>query len=99
MISKFKKKPMIVEAVKLESTPKSIREVLGFKGAPVVTNCNAASDAFEGYCNQCIKDGGIKIVTLEGVMLASFGDYVIHGIQGEFYPCKPDIFHQTYDPV
>lgn len=45
-------------------------------------------------------DGGtIEIITLEGRMEASPGDYVIRGVQGEFYPCKPDIFEATYEPV
>lgn len=41
----------------------------------------------------------ILITTLEGVMRASNGDYIIKGVQGEFYPCKPDIFVATYDEV
>ena len=41
----------------------------------------------------------VEIPTLEGTMVASLGDYIIRGIQGEFYPCKPDIFHETYEPV
>lgn len=44
-------------------------------------------------------DGFIFIHTLEGNMLVSEGDYVIKGVQGEFYPCKPDIFEQTYEKV
>lgn len=40
-----------------------------------------------------------EIVTLEGVMQASEGDYIIKGVQGEFYPCKPDIFYATYEEV
>ena len=43
--------------------------------------------------------GALLIVTLEGVMSASPGDYIIRGVQGEFYPCKPDIFHSTYEHV
>ena len=39
----------------------------------------------------------IEIKTLEGVITASAGDYIIKGIKGEFYPCKPDIFEQTYE--
>jgi len=39
------------------------------------------------------------IKTLEGVMLASVGDYIITGVNGEQYPCKPDIFEKTYEPV
>jgi hypothetical protein len=42
---------------------------------------------------------GIAIETLEGVMVASPGDWIIRGVQGEFYPCKPDIFEATYEPV
>lgn len=41
----------------------------------------------------------IIIPTLEGDMTASPGDYIIKGVKGEFYPCKPDIFEQTYDEV
>lgn len=44
-------------------------------------------------------DKPIKIETLESVMLASPGDYIITGINGEKYPCKPDIFEKTYAPV
>lgn len=43
------------------------------------------------------EDNEIYIYTLEGVHLASIGDYIIKGIKGEFYPCKPDIFEQTYE--
>lgn len=43
--------------------------------------------------------GGIFIRTLEGEMHVSAGDWIIRGIQGEFYPCKPDIFAATYEPV
>lgn len=44
-------------------------------------------------------DGGVKIPTLEGTMIANTGDYIIKGINGEFYPCKPDIFKKTYELV
>lgn len=42
---------------------------------------------------------GLAIPTLEGVMQANWGDYVIKGVNGEFYPCKPDIFEKTYEEV
>jgi len=42
---------------------------------------------------------GIEIATLEGVMRADVGDWIIRGVAGEFYPCKPDIFAATYEPV
>lgn len=41
----------------------------------------------------------VKIETLEGTMRANVGDYIIKGINGEFYPCKPDIFMKTYEEV
>ena len=41
----------------------------------------------------------IQIETREGTMSANVGDYIIKGVKGEFYPCKPDIFEQTYDKV
>ena len=43
--------------------------------------------------------GNIWITTLEGDMIAKKGDYIIKGVQGEFYPCKPDIFAETYEEV
>ena len=44
-------------------------------------------------------DDSLLIVTLEGEMRADKGDYIIKGVQGEFYPCKPEIFEQTYEKV
>lgn len=56
---------------------------------------------FLGYIpvyNGSIEAGfSVEISTLEGVMTASPGDYIVRGVQGEFYPVKPDIFHQTYE--
>ncbi|WP_339182868.1 hypothetical protein [Paenibacillus sp. FSL R5-0701] len=49
--------------------------------------------------NYEIRDGMILIPTLEGTMVADHGDWIIKGVNGEFYPCKPDIFEKTYDPA
>lgn len=46
-----------------------------------------------------VHEGYLLIPTLEGVMQASEGDYIIKGVQSEFYPCKPDIFEKTYERV
>lgn len=54
---------------------------------------------FDRHGGQARTVRGVEIETLEGVMCASIGDYVIRGVQGEFYPCKPDIFAATYEPV
>lgn len=45
------------------------------------------------------RDGTLSIGTLEGQHLVSFGDWIIQGVKGELYPCKPDIFEATYDPA
>jgi hypothetical protein len=45
------------------------------------------------------KDGIVKIYTLEGEMKADVGDWIIKGIKGEFYPCKPDIFEKSYEQI
>ena len=54
------------------------------------------------FCDQLIfdcSDNEYKIATLEGEMTVSYGDYIIKGVDGEFYPCKPTIFEKTYDLV
>ncbi len=45
-----------------------------------------------------ITNGVLIIKTLEGDMVASTGDYIIRGLRGEYYPCKPDVFHAKYEP-
>lgn len=54
---------------------------------------------FTGNDQYFAEPGELMIKTLEGVMLASIGDYIIKGVQGEFYPCKPGIFEATYEMV
>lgn len=50
-------------------------------------------------CSQLLGSNMLEIETLEGVMVAQPGDWIIKGVKGEFYPCKPDIFAATYDPA
>lgn len=45
------------------------------------------------------RDGELVVATLEGPLRAAHGDWIIKGVKGEFYPCKPDIFAATYDPL
>ncbi len=52
---------------------------------------------FAGSSNSA-RDGELYIYTLEGILKASPGDWIIKGVKGEFYPCKPDIFEATYEP-
>lgn len=96
---KYAKKPVEIEATILEPTQQSIRRCLNFIGQEVITNCDMARDKFESYCRSIIIEGGLVIKTLEGEHIASFGDYIIKGVKGEFYPCKPDIFKLTYEEV
>ena len=46
-----------------------------------------------------VTERGITIETLEGAMVARVGDYIIRGVNGEYYPCKPDVFEKTYEEV
>ena len=52
---------------------------------------------FTGPHGSKVAKEGLKIFTLEGPLTASIGDWIIRGVSGEFYPCKPDIFDKTYD--
>ena len=51
------------------------------------------------WCGGVVRDGVVVIPTLEGDMVASPGDYIIRGVQGEHYPCRADIFLVTYEPA
>ena len=64
----------------------------GRNDAEVMAFCPTARDPADRKPN-------LIIPTLEGEMLVSVGDWVIKGVQGEFYPCKPDIFEATYEPA
>jgi len=96
---KFRKKPVIIDAIKFTGEKSNVKEILEFMGQKVDTSCcDLASQRFDEYCDE-IKKNGIVIHTLEGDMTANLGDYIIKGVNGEFYPCKPDIFEKTYDKV
>ncbi|OZE90177.1 hypothetical protein CH298_13360 [Rhodococcoides fascians] len=59
----------------------------------------AAVESFVGGDLANHPEGGVMIATLEGSMRARLGDWIIRGVKGEFYPCKPDIFAATYESV
>ena len=82
---KYKKKPVVVEAVRFVDTEESILKLLELGLNPVQIDYDAPDNPI------------LKIETLEGLMIATEGDYIIKGVQGEFYPCKPDIFAETYE--
>ena len=85
---KFRKKPVVIEVLEYKSD-KQFSELKTFVGDAIFVDMKTSS----------IKDTGIKIKTLEGNHAICKGDFIIKGVQGEFYPCKPDIFKQTYERV
>lgn len=84
---KYRKKPVEIEAIQFTDETDRLIELQNFMNAELVISYNNPDDP------------KLKIATLEGVMEASVGDYIIKGVQGEFYPCKPDIFEATYEKV
>lgn len=98
----YRKKPLIVEAFHLvDLSRKTIINALDFMGQKIeipkgFPECN---NPFEDYLHKCWKENGLTIHTLEGDVLASEGYYIIKGVAGEFYPCKPEIFEKTYEKV
>lgn len=85
---KYRKRPVVIEAVQWNGD--NFAEICKFM------DCAPDVDARE-LCNG--EPSLILIPTLEGVMEASVYDYIIKGVNGEFYPCKPDIFAKTYELV
>lgn len=85
---KYRKKPVVIEAFRFSMDSfQELHELLSefMKDADVDIDC--------------LNEGKIYINTLEGVMTATEGDWIIKGVSGEFYPCKPDIFEKTYELV
>lgn len=91
MIGTYRKKPVTVSAI--EWTGNNAEEIRQFCGA--AAEICIIDDAWKvGKCHALYD---LRITTLEGQMHASVGDFVIRGVNGEFYPCKPDVFHKTYE--
>ena len=84
---KYRKKPVVIEAVQFKDTEESILELSELGLDPVRIDYADLSNPL------------LKIETLGGLMIATEGDYIIKGVQGEFYPCKHDIFKETYEKV
>lgn len=91
---KYRKKPIVIEAIQLKED--NIEELEKF--------CDKISFDYIEYKYLSDKEAtkllkNVVIETLEGNITASIGDYIIKGVNGEFYPCKPDIFKKTYELV
>jgi len=82
-MAQYRKKPIVIEAIKLKFSKDSQDEIIQWSNNTIQKGL----------------DGGLKIPTLEGIMIANTGDYIIKGVKGEFYPCKPDIFEMNYELV
>ena len=96
MIKKYVKKPVEVEAIQLKED--NIIEVFDFLDGANYKETKSAEE-LQYFSKAMLEQGYIEIETLEGMMKVSFGDYIIKGIKGEFYHCKPDIFIATYEEV
>ena len=96
MIKKYVKKPVQIEAIQLKED--NIIEVFDFLDEANYKETKSTEE-LEDFNQRMLEQGYIEIETLEGIMKDSFGDYIIKGIKGEFYPCKPDIFIATYEEV
>ena len=83
---KYRKKPVEIEAVQWVSD--NIEQVYEMLGDNLIINTDEDKDEVKHFIN-----------TLEGKMEMSWGDYIIKGVKGEFYPCKPDIFELTYEKI
>ena len=96
MIKKYVKKPVQIEAIQLKED--NIIEVFDFLDEANYKETKSTEE-LEDFNQRMLEQGYIEIETLEGIMKASFGDYIIKDVKGEFYPCKPDIFISTYEEV
>lgn len=90
-MTKYRKKPVVIDAFKWTGGPDQIEDptwiVDKMKEGEVFVDKDGFGKIF------------LYINTLEGLMHANVGDYIIKGIEGEIYPCKPDIFDKTYDKI
>lgn len=90
MKMEYRKKPVVIDA--WQFTKENFR-----RGAPhFIKQNDEIVRVWSQYGGDVI---GGEIKTLEGIMTVSENDYIIKGVQGEFYPCKPDIFKMTYEKV
>lgn len=93
-MARYRKKPVEIEAI-------PVAEVLSHIFGNAVPWPDWAQEALDSGQISLHADRGdqVEIVTMEGAMLGSTGDWLIRGVKGELYPCKPDIFESTYTPV
>ena len=97
---RYRKKPVVVEAWQLVGTNAETHAVYQWIEANTQGSFDPLSEEIPASgVSIDPATGFFLIATLEGVMQAKPGDWIIRGVQGEFYPCKPDIFAATYEPA
>lgn len=90
-MARYRKRPVVVEAFQWTGDKNQTDDPTWIKEAVKKGVVSIFPKSPEGLI--------MMIDTLEGVMTAKPNDYIIRGVNGEFYPCKPDIFEKTYEPV
>jgi len=91
MVKQFRKKPVVITAIQWDGN--NLKEVIDWCGWHSSAKRKWTWEEYEGI----VAKDGLKIFTLEGKMNADIGDWIIRGVKGEHYPCKPDIFEATYE--
>jgi len=98
-MGKFRKKPVVIEAVQLRWDTWS--EMCEHADVGKLSDGKPEGTSVDPQTGEQLPEGGpgLLIPTPEGLMLGRPGDWIIRGVNGELYPCKPDIFEATYEPV
>jgi hypothetical protein len=98
---KFRKKPVEIEAMRIATDISAPRGILdpNTRSQAEIAGWMMGNGFYDFKVHGERAPYGVAIHTLEGIMVADPGDWIIRGVQGEFYPCKPNIFEQTYEPV
>lgn len=87
-MSQYRKKPVVIDAIQWDGSLEMAEKIIKLEGIDALLRFNVITNAPE-----------LAIKTLEGIHNVSPQDYIIKGVKGEYYPCKPDIFEATYDSV
>jgi hypothetical protein len=95
-VKKYRKKPVVIEAVQLPPVTMAAEQPVAYMDQvhAIARWCEAQTYAIT---KEQSENPLLAITTLEGTMEAMPGDWIIKGVKGEFYPCKPDIFEATYE--
>lgn len=99
-MSKFRKKPVVIEAMQWDGSRASIEAICRWANDVPISDAQEVVDEepWIDYTFAAPDDvSNVLCHTLEGPLNVSVGDWIIRGVQGEFYPCKPDIFDATYE--